>query len=348
MSEVELVIRVISFTELALLSLILFIHSANNRVYFQAGLLFLGICAYLIAPLIVRQWQWGAASSPVILLAVLVPTLFWYFACAVFIDKFVPRPRVKLLALATVLLGLGAFCNGTDSSHSCRIETTFIPIWVSQVTKLLWLAAAFFVVLKDWQADLVESRRRLRQLLVIGGGVYIAVILIVELFIPDPVPAALELLNTSLLLAVATALCLHMLNIKGANILNRMVEPAPPISQNTSTLATQVVALMENDRAFATDELTISSLADRLRTQSHKLRQVINGELGYRNFNTFINLYRIKEVAHRLEQEEYSSTPLLTLALDAGFRSLAPFNRSFKDQYGVTPSEYRQNLKKDN
>ena len=168
------------------------------------------------------------------------------------------------------------------------------------------------------------------------------------MFLPDPVPEVLEFLNACVLLAVATALCIHMLDIKGANILSRMAGPTPPTSQVTSSLATQLVSLMENDRAFATDELTISSLADRLRTQPHKLRQVINVELGYRNFNSFINLYRIREVAHRLEQEEYLSTPLLTLALDAGFRSLAPFNRSFKDQYGVTPSEYRQNLKSDN
>ena len=39
---------------------------------------------------------------------------------------------------------------------------------------------------------------------------------------------------------------------------------------------------------------------------------------------------------------------LLTLALDAGFRSLAPFNRSFKDHFGITPSEYRHKLEDSN
>jgi AraC-like DNA-binding protein len=33
--------------------------------------------------------------------------------------------------------------------------------------------------------------------------------------------------------------------------------------------------------------------------------------------------------------------PITTIALDAGFRSLGPFNRAFKGETGVTPSEFR-------
>ena len=123
-----------------------------------------------------------------------------------------------------------------------------------------------------------------------------------------------------------------------------MAKPVTKVSEQVSPLAKQVLSAMENDRAFATDPLTIKTLADQLRTQPHQLRRVINGELGYRNFNAFINLYRIREVAQRLELAEYRDTALLTLALDAGFRSLAPFNRTFKEHFGVTPSEFRQNI----
>jgi AraC-like DNA-binding protein len=34
--------------------------------------------------------------------------------------------------------------------------------------------------------------------------------------------------------------------------------------------------------------------------------------------------------------------PILTIALDAGFQSLGPFNRAFKAQTGMTPSEFRR------
>jgi AraC-like DNA-binding protein len=33
--------------------------------------------------------------------------------------------------------------------------------------------------------------------------------------------------------------------------------------------------------------------------------------------------------------------PILTIALDAGFGSLGPFNRAFREAEGCTPSSYR-------
>ena len=34
--------------------------------------------------------------------------------------------------------------------------------------------------------------------------------------------------------------------------------------------------------------------------------------------------------------------PILTLALEAGFQSIGPFNRAFKTATGLTPTEFRQ------
>jgi AraC-like DNA-binding protein len=132
--------------------------------------------------------------------------------------------------------------------------------------------------------------------------------------------------------------------VNRGNLFTRITEPAPQSPTAVSPLAQQVLDLMEQERAYATERLTLDSLARQLRTQPYRLRKVINGELGYRNFNTFINLYRVKEVAARMALPEYADTPLLTLALDAGFRSLAPFNRSFREYFQVTPSAYRASL----
>ena len=66
--------------------------------------------------------------------------------------------------------------------------------------------------------------------------------------------------------------------------------------------------------------------------------------LGYRNFSDFLNRYRIEEATRRLCDPAEAGLPVLTIAMDAGFRSLAPFNRSFKERYQVTPSAYRASL----
>jgi AraC-like DNA-binding protein len=34
--------------------------------------------------------------------------------------------------------------------------------------------------------------------------------------------------------------------------------------------------------------------------------------------------------------------PVLTIAMDAGFQSIGPFNRAFRAQTAMTPTEYRR------
>jgi AraC-like DNA-binding protein len=69
---------------------------------------------------------------------------------------------------------------------------------------------------------------------------------------------------------------------------------------------------------------------------------VINGGLGHRNFNAFLNGYRIAEAKAALADPAQADVPVLTIAMDAGFNSLGPFNRAFKSETGLTPSEYRR------
>jgi AraC-like DNA-binding protein len=72
------------------------------------------------------------------------------------------------------------------------------------------------------------------------------------------------------------------------------------------------------------------------------LRRLINQRLGYRNFNAFLNNHRIEEAKAALADPAQAAVPVITIAMDAGFQSLGPFNRAFKAMTGVTPSEYRK------
>lgn len=72
----------------------------------------------------------------------------------------------------------------------------------------------------------------------------------------------------------------------------------------------------------------------------HKLRRLINKELGYRNFNQYLNRYRIDEASKRLISE--ADLPILTIALDVGFNSLSSFNKAFKEKHQQTPTEFRR------
>ena len=100
--------------------------------------------------------------------------------------------------------------------------------------------------------------------------------------------------------------------------------------------------LMTVERAYRREGLTIGTLAAELGVPEYRLRQLINEGLGYRNFNAFLNRYRIDEARDALADPVQEEVPILTIALDAGFQSVGPFNRAFKAATGVTPSEFRR------
>jgi AraC-like DNA-binding protein len=72
------------------------------------------------------------------------------------------------------------------------------------------------------------------------------------------------------------------------------------------------------------------------------LRRVVNHGLGFRNFNDFLHTYRLKEAAERLGNPQLRRIPVLTIALEVGYGSIGPFNRAFKERFGMTPTEYRR------
>jgi AraC-like DNA-binding protein len=99
---------------------------------------------------------------------------------------------------------------------------------------------------------------------------------------------------------------------------------------------------MTTERVYRQEGLTIGGLAVKLGTPEYRLRQAINEGLGHRNFNVFLNGYRIGEAKAALADPEQKDVPVLTIAMDAGFQSIGPFNRAFRAETGMTPTEYRR------
>ena len=60
------------------------------------------------------------------------------------------------------------------------------------------------------------------------------------------------------------------------------------------------------------------------------------------NFNAYLNGWRLADAKQALADPAQRDVPISTIALDAGFQSLGPFNRAFKAETGLTPSEFRE------
>ena len=88
--------------------------------------------------------------------------------------------------------------------------------------------------------------------------------------------------------------------------------------------------------------LTVGALAHKLGIPEHQLRRLINKGLGYRNFSSFLNAHRIPDAQTALADPARAREQVLTIALDLGYGSIAPFNRAFKEATGTTPTAYRR------
>jgi AraC-like DNA-binding protein len=116
--------------------------------------------------------------------------------------------------------------------------------------------------------------------------------------------------------------------------------PAPDPADDR--LAAALDHAMQHQRLYRGDSLTIASLAAHLAAPEYRLRRVINQRLGHRNFNAFVNAWRLQDTYDALADPRLRDRPVLTIALEAGFQSIGPFNRAFKAATGLTPSEFRQ------
>jgi putative ABC transport system permease protein len=103
---------------------------------------------------------------------------------------------------------------------------------------------------------------------------------------------------------------------------------------------------MEANLHYQDPELSLSSLAEKLNLTTHELSRIINIALK-KNFNDFINEYRIRDVAAKMQDPAYGRITLVGMAFDAGFNSKATFIRAFKQQTGKNPAEYKRELEKE-
>jgi len=207
---------------------------------------------------------------------------------------------------------------------------------------LVFVVIDAFLGLSD---DLVERRRRLRISIIAAGGAYMALLTLLE-FSPLAIKdnGLFSSVNAGLFFAASTVIALYRLAGFRSEQQSKPAEPIRQINapevQSESAEALQLKSKMAAG-LYTINGLSISQLAAELGMPVYQLRQLINVELGFDNFSHFVNSYRIPAVCARLADPKDSDKPVLTLALDAGFNSIAPFNRAFKQSLGMTPSQYR-------
>jgi AraC-like DNA-binding protein len=296
---------------------------------------------------------------------------FWLMVMAMFADCDEYRPSVFLAPGLLALFALG---------H--QLPAPFMPfVWTgSTLLQAGFAIAALVVVVRSWKGDLVESRRRVRGPFMVAVALYILSLNGFDIWdmlgdIPDWYP----MFNAGMLTLCVLAGSMTFLEARGkmfgkaeAPALPQQPEPAvravaPATSMTASTNGhanghtapngngagvaidraakadlDRLECLMVKELVWKEEGLTIASLALRAGMPETQLRRLINDCLGYRNFPSYVNAHRISEAKTRLADPNEARVSISTIAYDIGFASLGPFNRAFKEESGVSPSEWRR------
>lgn len=280
----------------------------------------------------------------------------WLSARALFEDRFVLTPPILAGPLGLMVLGLAANAPRRDAALAGLPDPGITLLGQLHASAMLaFTAATLWELARGWRSDLVEPRRAARRWVALGIGLYAAVALIVELALSGrTVGALLPALHVVGIGIVAMGLAVLVARRSLDVILGVAPDrslPAPAVaavgapapsqpspSQRESPALARLTAAMTQQHAHRREGLTLSALAETLAMGEAALRALINQELGYRNFNDFLHHYRLQEAAPRLAEE---TLPILSIALECGYGSIGPFNRAFRQRFGMTPTEYR-------
>ena len=332
----------------------------------------LGLCVQVISAtplfedMVPRLWQ-----APWVAVSVGNAVLFWVFVQALFDDEFALRPvhGVAWLAAAS-LSGL----NCAALAHSASVIAP-VTMGLQRAVPLVFAVLAALAAAKHLRADLVEERRRLRIFVAVTGIAYTLAFLGARLASPRGQLVGLTaMLDVASLLLIVLVLVSRLLRLGASKLFPSTQQPAtlhasiasaetsvetpadqpspptdaaetlPPPDPAEERLAQALQHLMAVEQAYRAEDMSLASLAAKLNAPEYKLRRLINQRMGYRNFNAFINGFRLDAVRAALTDPARRDLPVLTLALDAGFQSIGPFNRAFKAATGLTPTEFRKEM----
>ena len=125
-------------------------------------------------------------------------------------------------------------------------------------------------------------------------------------------------------------------------------DQAKPSVKNNSKddsqeLIDKLIAYMKNDKPYLFSDINLDDVSQKLNTNRTYLSKLINEHFN-KNFNDFINEFRIKTARQILADHGKNHISIEGVGQMAGFNSRSNFFTCFKKYTGISPSFFRQSI----
>lgn len=304
-----------------------FLDSVNGPIaYIDGPFAYFGVSEAIAGGLYYFAW----------LMAEMGPWALWGFIYCVCRDEKVAAATLLVPGLLIVILNLIIVMQDFNAPLLLKL---------SNAANFALLLYTLHELVFDLRADLSDSRRKFRNLVAITLIVAALVLFYIEINRVNW-PQSQWLLGTRFA-AMIVALLISMVYFRAVKSTAQEIfeyceatkESAPRLSQ----AANKLLHDMQAKGLYLNPQLNLTRLATQMEIPEYRLRNLILTELGYRNFNTFINQFRVKHAASLMQSCE--TKPLNQIFKESGFKSHPTFNRSFREEYGCAPSDYRVKIK---
>lgn len=276
---------------------------------------------------------------------------FWLLSLSLMGDKqAITRKHIAIATLPLMLPLLGELIHHI-SGFDIRADNQWVWLfrYVAMVIELSFISHAVYIAIGHWQTDLVELRRKWRVGIVSICAIYIAFVIFTTQVIETEQGwvVMVELTGLSLLAIIFnfSTFSLKDMSVFQIDKKNKSEKSeSDDIELFNQKHIDKIIKAMEEEKLYRQESYTITDLSKHLLLQEYKVRKIINSKLNYRNFNDFLNHYRINEATKMLSSSEFIGVPVVSIAMESGFKAISSFNKTFREKHGVTPSAYRKQV----
>ncbi len=338
----------LAISQLLFMGLFYFLHYRRQLLGSLVALFNFCLIAYIVARMPEVNEDLATLDYLAGVFAILAPAVLWVIAHYLFEDSPGVHPVIWLIIASYVVLrAVGTLVYDPAAPFSDVAYALFF--YFPQLTMLGLAAHVVYVACRGLGSDLIEPRRRLRVPFAIGMGSIVGIIVASGfLQLGNPLLDGIYFSFIFLFILAINLTTFHLHRdapqlIVDAGQAQPPSVPLPrlPARDVDRPLIDRISKAMEEERLYAQPGLTIGDLAEKVSMQEYRLRRLINQKLHYRNFNQYLNHYRIAEAARRLQNPAESGAAISGIALDVGYSSLSSFNKAFKELHGVTPTAFR-------